>query len=190
MNAPDQTEHLQRGADHVTVSVVREVIPGQEEDYERWVSGVCAAAAAFPGNLGVNILRPSMGYNQYTVIYRFDTEAHAEDWQQSAVRKAWTDKLTGIVQGETHIRAVTGLESWFDLPTIPVAKQPVRWRMCVVLTIVVFSLLTALNGLLAPLLEGINPHLRTAAVVTLQVILMTYLVMPRITARLKHWLYQ
>jgi antibiotic biosynthesis monooxygenase (ABM) superfamily enzyme len=43
----------------VTVSVARRVRPGREAQYEAWVRGITAAAARFPGHLGINVLRPS-----------------------------------------------------------------------------------------------------------------------------------
>ncbi len=62
--------------------------------------------------------------------------------------------------------------------------------MCVVLIVVVYVLITLLSLILFPLLEGINNHIRTAIVVSLQVLLMTYIVMPRVTHYLKNWLYK
>lgn len=123
---------------------------------------VTVARSVLTGYLGVTFLRPSMGYNQYSIIHRFDSKTHADTWQNSTVREDWIERLDGTVEGETRIKAVDGLESWFDLPTIPIDQHPVRWRMCVVLMIVV----------------------------SVQARLMTYLVMPRVTAHLKGWLYR
>ena len=183
-------ESITSGAGYVTVTVDRKVIPGQEENYEHWISNISRAASSFPGHLGVNVLRPAKGYTHYTIIYRFDNPEHADAWSHSEERKKWTDKLSGIVEGDTNIRSVTGLEAWFDLPTISVEKHPVRWRMCVVLFVVVFLMISILSFILSPLLGDINQYLRTAVVVCLQVTLMTYLVMPKVTAILKHWLYR
>lgn len=176
--------------DYVTVSVARKVIQGQEKKYERWVSEISAAASQFPGHLGVNILRPSMGYNQYTIIYRFDSHEHAEAWSVSPDRQKMTEKLQGIVEGEDQIREINGLESWFDLPTISIEKHPVRWRMSIVLVVVVFGLISIISFLLSPILSMLNPHVARALVISLQVILMTYVVMPRVTQLLKGWLYR
>lgn len=184
------SEHHEPTEDFVTVTVARRVVSGQEATYEAWAKGVSAASAAFPGYLGVTFLRPSIGYNQYTIIYRFDTQVHADDWSNSDSRKEWIDRLDGIVEGEGEVRSVTGLETWFDLPTISVEQQPVRWRMCLVLMLVVFSLISAVNWALSPVLDGLGFYARTAVVVAIQVTLMTYLVMPRVTALLKGRLYR
>ncbi|HIE89922.1 MAG: hypothetical protein ABGY43_03155 [bacterium] len=123
---------------------------------------VTVARSVLPGYLGVTYPRPSMGYNQYSINYRFDSKTHADTWQNSTVRKDWIARLDGTFEGKTRFKAVDGLESWFDLPTILIEQHPVRWRMCVVLMIVV----------------------------SIQVMLMTYLVIPRVTAHLKGWLYR
>lgn len=177
-------------SDYVTVSIDRKVIPGQEENYEQWISGISTTSASFPGHLGVHILRPAKGDNQYTIIYRFDNHQHAKAWENSEARQTWIEELKGMVEGNAKIRSVTGLESWFDLPKISTNKQPDRLRMCIVLIVVVFSLIVIISYLLSPLISHLNYHLRIAIIVTLQVILMTYVVMPRITVCLKKWLYR
>ena len=63
-------------------------------------------------------------------------------------------------------------------------------KMALVLVGVVFTLVLALNLLLAPLLEGMALWQRILTIVTLQVMLMTYLVMPRVTRLLRPWLYR
>jgi hypothetical protein len=94
---------------------------------------VTVARSVLPGYLGVTFLRPSMEYNQYSIIYQFDSKTHADTWQNSTVREDWIERLDSAVERETRIKAVDGLESWFDLPTIPIDQQRDRWRMCVVL---------------------------------------------------------
>jgi hypothetical protein len=114
---------------------------------------VTVARSVLRGYLSVTYPRPSMGYNQYSINAWFDSKTHADTWQNSTVREDWIARLDGTVERETRIKAVDGLESWFDLPTIPTDQHPDRWRMCV--------------------------------------LLMTYLlVMPRVTAHLKGWLYR
>jgi len=94
---------------------------------------VTVARSVLPGYPGVTFLRPSMEYNQYSIIYQFDSKTHADTWQNSTVREDWIERLDSAVERETRIKAVDGLESWFDLPTIPIDQQRDRWRMCVVL---------------------------------------------------------
>lgn len=174
----------------VTVSISRKVIPGKEVDYERWVSGVIEAASAYPGHQGSNVLRPSASTgNCYVLIYRFDNYANCQTWENSELRQHWLDKLESLIEGEPKVQRGTGLEFWFDLPELPVSQHPSPHKMALVLIVVVYVLIMGVNIVLGPLLKGAEPWLRTAVIVILQVLLMTYLVMPHVTRLLKGWLF-
>ncbi len=175
----------------VTVSISRRIKPGFEAQYEAWISGVIEAASTFPGHLGTNVLRPGPATDhEYVLIYRFDSYSHCRSWEQSDLRRDWLDKLEDLVEGEPVMRRGTGLEFWFDMPELPVQRHPSPHKMALVLIGVVFSLVLLLNLLLAPWLEGMALWQRVLTIVVLQVLLMTYLVMPRVTRLLKAWLYK
>ena len=174
----------------VTVSVSRRVRPGQEAAYEDWLHGVVEAASVFPGHQGVNILRPSnQTGGRYVLIYRFDSWAHAQDWEESDIRNDWVARLDGLIEGEAERKRVTGLEVWFDLPQVPAAAHAPRWKMALVLIGVVFALVYPLQLIVLPLVPGWPHWLKTLTIAVIQVLLMTYLVMPRVTALLKPWLF-
>lgn len=172
----------------VTVAVERKVAPGRELDYEDWVKGVTADALGFPGHMGVNVIRPNPGSRDYVTIFRFDSYEHCRAWEESPVRSAWLGRLAGIVEGEGQVRKSTGLEFWFSLPEMP-ALHPSPHKMAIVLVVVVFVLVFLLNVLLAPFTADWPMPARLFLVVLLQVILLTYLVMPRVTRLLKSWLH-
>lgn len=177
--------------DPVTVSVSRKVRPGREDDYEAWVRGISAVAAGFPGHQGVSVLRPSPATdNKYVLIYRFDSYAHAHLWEVSDERKNWIEKLDGLVEGEADYKKVTGLEFWFDLPEVPVAAKASPHKMAFTLVVVVFVLVYALQLAIGPMLAPWPLWARVLLGVTVQVLLMTYVVMPRVTRLLKGWLYR
>jgi len=174
----------------VTVSISRRVKPGRETDYEAWVRGVIDAASHFPGHMGVNVLRPSSKTGgRYVLIYRFDTWENGEAWEKSDARSHWVAKLPDLVEGETETRKVTGLEAWFELPDVPVQKPAPRWKMSVVLIVVVFVLVFPLQLIVLPLVPDWPHWTKTLLIAVIQVLLMTYLVMPRVTAALKSWLF-
>jgi len=186
------SEHLvepgQEG--QVTVSISRKVLPGREDAYESWLHGIVEAASAFPGHMGVNVLRPSAATKgRYVLIYRFDSWAHCEAWEESDARALWVEKLGGIVEGETETRKATGLEAWFDLPDVPAAKHAPQWKMALVLIGVVFVIVFPLQLIILPLVPDWPHWLKTLTIAVIQVLLMTYLVMPRVTRALRAWLF-
>lgn len=174
----------------VTVSISRRVKPGAEAQYETWLHGIIEAASDFPGHMGVNILRPSGKTDgRYVLIYRFDSWAHCEAWERSDTRKHWTDQLAAIVEGQAETRRVTGLEAWFDLPEVPAAKHAPQWKMAITLVVVVFFIVYPLQLAVLPLTTAWPHWLRTLLIAVIQVLLMTYLVMPRVTRAIKGWLF-
>lgn len=189
--APQDDVFIRAGEEGpVTVTLVRRVRPGREADYEAWISGVIAAAGDFPGHHGAHVLRPRGAGGEYVLIYRFDTYEHCRAWEESAVRAAWLDKLGDIVVGDTRVKRVTGLETWFDLPEVPVAAKPPPHKMALVLIVVVFAIVWPLNVLLQPLMTGWPLPLRIFIIAVIQVLLMTYWVMPQVTRLLKGWLFR
>ncbi len=174
----------------VTVSVSRRVKPGKEKDYENWLGGISQAGAKYPGHLGVNVLRPcDATKGEYVVIYRFDKYENAQRWEESDERASWIEKLGPLVEGEATRKRVTGLEFWFDLPSIPVTMTPSKHKMALILLVVVYTLVLLLSTLLQPLIADFPVWAKLLVVIPIQVLLMTYLVMPRVTSLLKDWIY-
>jgi antibiotic biosynthesis monooxygenase (ABM) superfamily enzyme len=172
-----------------TTAIERKVVPGREADYELWLQGITAQALQFPGHMGVNVLRPTAGGRDYVSIFRFDSYEHSRAWEESPVRRQWLDKLQGLVEGEDQIAKGTGLEFWFSLPELP-AAHPSPHKMALVLLVVVFLLVWGLSAFLLPYIAHWPLPLRVFVTVLGQVLLMTYLVMPRVTRLLQGWLYK
>ncbi|CCQ72617.1 antibiotic biosynthesis monooxygenase [Magnetospira sp. QH-2] len=174
----------------VTVSVSRRVRPGREADYEAWISGVVEVARHFHGHQGVNVLRPSdKTGGRYVLIYRYDSWEHCHAWEESETRADWTAKLDELVEGEAEFKRVTGLEFWFDLPEVPAAAKPSPHKMAITLMIVVFCLVYPLQLILGPVLSPYPLWIKVALIIVIQVLLMTYVVMPRVTRIIKPWLF-
>lgn len=176
------------GSGPVTTSIVRKVLPGRDSDYEAWLTGITAEAVEFPGHMGVNILRPGKDSRRYVSIFRFDSFEHSQAWEKSDIRREWLKRLSNLVEGEDEIRKSTGLEFWFSLPELP-AAHPSPHKMALVLLVVVFLLVVLINALLAGFADGWPNMVRVFIGVFLQVMFMTYFVMPRVSRLLKNWLY-
>ena len=171
--------------DSVTAVVTRRIVLGRKPDYVDWVHDVEHVASQFPGHLGVTYKIPGDD-NECHVIFRFDTVEHLRDWEESEERKHWTAKLDGIVEGKTRVHRLTGIEFLFRDQLHPKAH-----KMVLVLAVVIFSLSSALNPLFS-LLNAMWPVVpdwtwRLSQVV-LQLIFLTYLIMPGITRLLATWL--
>jgi len=177
----------------VTVSIARKVRLGAEADYEDWLRRISQVAINFPGHQGVHILKPSAKTGgEYVLIVGFSSYTHQKSWEESSERQTFLDELEQkrLIEGETQIKKVSGLEFWFSLPEVPANAHPNRHKMAIVLIVVVFSLLLLINFALGPWLNALPFILKLAVMVIGQVLLMTYLVMPAVTRVLKTWLYR
>ncbi|HEY4631532.1 MAG TPA: hypothetical protein VIG96_09535, partial [Blastococcus sp.] len=86
----------------------------------------------------------------------------------------------------THVHRVTGLETWFALPS-RTAPAPPRWKMFTVSVVAIYVLQLLLNLAVRPL--ALPPFLRIALIAVAVTALMTWLVMPRAARVLQDWLY-
>lgn len=155
------------------------------------VVGETAGGIGVFGHQGVSILRPlALTGGRDVLICRFDSWAHAQDREDSDVRNVWVAKRDGLVKGEAERKQVTGLEVWFDLPEVPAAAHAPRWKMSLALIAAVFALVYPLQLIIRPLVPTWPHWVKTLTIAGIQTLLMTYLAMPRVTARLKPWLFR
>jgi antibiotic biosynthesis monooxygenase (ABM) superfamily enzyme len=174
----------------VTTTVTRRVKPGHEAAYEAFLAGISGAARAFPGYLGVEVFRPAGGQGgEYRIVYRFDSLAHLRTWLDSPEHAAWLARAEPHVAGPMRTQILTGLETWFTLPTQPGAPPPPPYKMALVTWVTIFPLITLVVVASAPLLGGLPLVVRLAVTTGVTVPLMTWVVMPRVTRLLRRWLY-
>ena len=175
----------------ITATVARCVKPGHEAAFEEFLAGIGGAAQAFPGYMGSVVFRPASGASgAYRIVYRFDSPAHLRGWLDSDEHAAWMHRAEAHVADpmRTGTEFLTGLESWFTLPTQPGASPP-RYKMAIVTWVTIFPLITLVIVVSAPLIRSL-PLIPKLAVTTLvTVALMTWVVMPRVTRLLRGWLY-
>jgi uncharacterized protein len=181
-------------AQPVTVVVTRRVKPGREQDYEAWLQGLQAEARALPGYLGVTTQRPAAGGpREYVSAIRFETLTDLRAFESSELRSRHLALVADLVEADAVWERMTGLEFWFTPPPGTVVAQPSRPRMALVMIVVVFGLVLSIGALVdaaAAMLPIPVPYpLRLLFTITLEVLLMTYWLMPQITRRLARWIY-
>ena len=173
----------------VTAIASRRVKSGKEQEFEEWVSGILGAAAEFPGYLGSNVVRPSdPDDDEFQILFKFDHASNLKRWEESGERRAWLRRVQPLVH-EENVRVLTGLETWFTLPSRPGEPAPPRYKMAIVTWIAVFPLATVIFALTHPLLGGLPTVIRTLVFTLIMVTTMTYVVMPRMTRLFSFWLY-
>jgi antibiotic biosynthesis monooxygenase (ABM) superfamily enzyme len=174
----------------VTVVVTRRVRPGHEAAYEAWLERLVGAAAELPGYLGTSIHRPAPGGpREYTSIFRFDSVESLQRFETSDLRRRALAEVVDHVEADAVWRKLTGLELWFTPPPGTVMPQPSRLRMAFVMIVVVYGLVLSIGQLVAMVLGAAPMPVRLLVTITIEVFLMTYLLMPRLTRGLARWIY-
>ena len=178
----------------VTVVVTRKVKPGREKDYEAWLARLQTEARGLPGYLGVTTQRPgTTGQREYVSAIRFTSLAHLRSFENSELRARYLAEVTDLVEADALWQRLTGLEFWFTPPPGTVVPQPSRPRMALLMILVVFGLVlsigTLVNAAAAMLPVALPYTVRLLATITIEVLLMTYWLMPLLTRRLAHWIY-
>ncbi|MCA1729914.1 MAG: antibiotic biosynthesis monooxygenase [Actinobacteria bacterium] len=174
----------------VTAVASRQVKPGSEQQFEEWVSGILAAANTFPGYLGSEVLRSNEhDDNEYKIVFRFDRASNLHAWENSEERHRWLRKSRPLLYEEEKVQVLTGLETWFTLPSKPGEPAPPRYKMAIVTWLAVFPVVTVIFSLFGNWLNLLPTLVRTLVFTTVMVTLMTYVIMPRMTRLFSFWLY-
>ncbi len=173
-----------------TVSRVirRRAKPGCEKAYEALVRGMQEAASHFPGYLSAAVIAPDAPSGDYQIIQRFATVQDLERWNASEERAAWHERLRPVVESDPDYRLLTGLEVWFSPALVPARPPPPRWRMTVVTWLGIYPIVAFCLWFIAPLLASVPFLLRTAVITAIVVILMSYVVMPRLARWMGGWM--
>ncbi len=178
----------------VTVVITRRVKAGCEAAYEAWLARLQEDARPLPGYLGVTTHRPApAGPREYVSAIRFKRLEDLRAFEASALRREALARVAGLVEADAVWQTMTGLEFWFTPPPGTVVPVPSRPRMALLMIGVVFALVlsigTIVNIAADQLPFALPGPVRLLTTISLEVLLMTYWLMPRLTRALAPWIY-
>ena len=163
----------------VTVVISRVVRRGREAEYEEWLRGLTAAAAEFTGYVGADVIKPADHVHpEYVIVVRFTDYSALRAWEQSTVRAEWLAKSRSLAAEDQRESTVDGHEYWF---TAPAAPRPARSRQAMITWLGIYPVITLLLLFVGPLIAPWPVWLRTLLISVTLVVLMTYVLMPRLT---------
>ncbi|HQU83610.1 MAG TPA: antibiotic biosynthesis monooxygenase [Pyrinomonadaceae bacterium] len=164
---------------------------GAEKRYEQWLGEILQQTKRSPGYLGREIFPPAAKGEPYIVIVRFQSENDLQTWLNSPERKEAISQMEEEFEDgdKTEIRA--GIDVWFT-PKNAVRKPP-PYKQFILTAAAIYPLSLTIPRLLSPLFEVVpilkNPFLAGLIMTSIIVGLMTYVVMPFLTAKLHNWLF-
>ncbi len=168
--------------------VSRRAKPGCEETYEAMVRGMFEEIRKFPGFLAAELIPPEARGGDYQIVQRFATDADLERWNASPERLVWLERLSSVADGDPEYRVLNGLDAWFAPTVTATPTPPPKWNMTIVSWLGIFPTVALLLKLTHPLLEGIPFLPRTAIFTALVALMMSYVVMPRLSRWMAWWL--
>lgn len=182
----------------VAVIVIRKAKKGKGSEFEEWMDSIIHEAIRFERHIGVNIIRPSdLSNPEYLLIFRFNTYENLTKWERSEIRKEWQAKSKEVAEGEPIVQKQIGLELWFtphagtgniNGDKAPGALPPLRYKMAILMTGIIFILLNIAVPQILQLTMGLPNTLSTLAGVAIMVLFMNYVIMPSLTKLLRPWL--
>lgn len=179
--------------DGATVVITHRVKEEKHPEYEAWLDRIAPLSQASPGNLDWHLIRPVPGLTAtYTVIIRFDSNAHLREWMESPARNRLIAEVEHLLVNGDDFFISSGLDYWFT-PAGAKAKVPVRWKQALVTWSAIYPLVLGVPFIIGPLLRNLgmpdNYFIKTLAVTATVVMLMVYLIMPRYTKLIQKWLF-
>ncbi|MCR6628695.1 MAG: antibiotic biosynthesis monooxygenase [Magnetospirillum sp.] len=172
----------------VTIMVSRDVSPANRDLFEAAMRELTDRSLGYAGHLGVTVFRPAAGEAAYRILFKFDSQTNYESWRASPEVAGLIAKVDGLTEEKASVAVLNGLESWFTLPGIT-PKPPPRPKMALVTWAALFPLVSLLLTVLQPVLSRVPFLVGTLIVTGLVTVLMTYVVMPRLTRLLARWLF-
>lgn len=173
----------------VTVVVTRKVKRSRESDYEDWLRRLLEEAKAMKGYLGATIQKPAPGSTEYTSVFRFDTVDNLRKFEESELRSRYLREVVDYVDADAIWKKFTGLEFWFSPPKGAIIPQPSRFRMALVMIAVIFGLVLSIGQVVGMVAAEVPSYIRLFVTISIEIFLMTYVLMPRITKLLAKWIY-
>jgi antibiotic biosynthesis monooxygenase (ABM) superfamily enzyme len=148
-------------------------------------------ASQFDGYMGATLFRPvSPDDPEYRMIFKFTDEASLAEWERSEERAEMLEKLEGLLISPTEREKVSGLVTWFSLPSQNPVKPPPRYKMTIVSWLALYPAATLIFWLFGPWLAHLPLLIRTLVVTAVLMILMSYVLMPFMTKRFAFWLFR
>ncbi|MFI2810218.1 MULTISPECIES: antibiotic biosynthesis monooxygenase [Microbulbifer] len=176
-----------------TAVITHRVCEEHQAAYEQWLDEIAPKCKAYPGHLDWSIIRPIPGITStFTVVIRFDTKAHLQAWMDSGDRQRLIDQVQPLLLEGDDFYISSGLDFWFT-PSGARAQLPTRWKQFLATWSVIYPLVLGMPLLILPALRAAgspeNRLLDTFVLTGSIVFLMVYVIMPRYTKLIRHWLF-
>jgi len=119
----------------------------------------------------------------------FDRASNLRIWQKSETRSQWLARAESLCLEKPTVQILTGLETWFTLQSTKLSSRPPRYKMAVIVLITILPIKILNKFTLVPLLSSLPFLLRSLITSIIMVLMMAFVIMPRMTRLFSRWLY-
>ena len=172
----------------VTIVFSQCVAPRNQDEFVALHDDAVERLGEFPGFLGSQLLPPVEGVQEeYVIVASFASRTNLDRWLESDTRREWLDQIEQLVEGDRTYNVVGGFGGWFPSQASQ-SQGPKRWKQAIAVFIALFPtvlLITLIRGAIAP---NMNVVLAVFIGNVLGILILTYVLMPPLTHRLRHWL--
>lgn len=174
----------------LTVVVSRRVRKGKEAQFEQLSTQMTERASRFPGHLGATMFRPSSPEDpEYRIMFKFQDRQTLDAWEKSEERAGLLAQIESLLLQPSERDVTSGIVTWFTLPGQNPVQPPQKWKMTLVSWLALYPAVTLVFILFGDLLALMPLLLRTMLVTIVVMILMSYVLMPRMTRWFAFWLF-
>lgn len=179
-----------RPEEPLTVVVSRRVKEGQQEAFETLSSQMTERASRFPGYLGTAMFRPASPADpEYRIVFKFRDRIALDKWENSTERQEILEQIERLLVQPSEREVTSGIVTWFTLPGQNPVTPPPKWKMTAVSWLALYPAVTLVFVLFGDVLGQLPLLLRTLLVTLVVMLLMTYVLMPRMTRWFAFWLF-
>jgi uncharacterized protein len=171
----------------VTAMIMTQVMPGQEQQFERWHARVKERQSKFPGFLGCEV-QPPMGtfQQEWVTLLRFDSAGHLDAWLQSDERAKLLREADEIIDRSDERRVRTSFEGWFKFGADN--KPPPSWKQAAIVLLCLFPVVILEITFLNPILAWMNVAPATFIANVISVGVLTWPLIPLASRAVGWWL--
>lgn len=174
----------------ITVVVSRRVRKGNQAAFETLSSEMTERASRFPGYLGTAMFRPASPDDpEYRIVFKFRDRKSLAAWEVSEERAELLEQIESLLVQPSEREVTSGIVTWFTLPGQNPVTPPPKWKMTIVSWLALYPAVTLVFILFGGLLIQVPLLLRTMLVTVVVMLLMSYVLMPRMTRWFAFWLF-
>jgi antibiotic biosynthesis monooxygenase (ABM) superfamily enzyme len=161
--------------------------PGHQEAFEHGYDDLLDVIETFDGYLRAQLFPPVDAVQSETVIvFSFSSREELDLWLDSEERKAGLARLEEHIEGERQVNVIGGFGGWFSIGGPTRVKT---WKQAAIVLLALYPTVLLLNEILGRLLPDSIPYLLDVLIgLVLGVAILSWLLMPRLTRFLDHWL--